>query len=82
MPISIAILLCIPIGLLFYFGARWGIRYASGRYELRERKAARLFGVFGALLIPLVYFFGRIEDALPGTLGKSIAIGFFMIVAL
>ena len=76
MPISIALLLCIPIGLLSYFEARRLIRNWSGCYELRERKAAYLFGVFGALLIPLIYCSGNIEAALPGALGKAAAAGF------
>ncbi|MGA2167655.1 MAG: hypothetical protein ABSG62_05545 [Terracidiphilus sp.] len=79
MPISLALLLCIPIGFLFYFEARWLIRYALGRYEQRERRAARLFGVFGASLIPSMYCFGIIEEAFPGRLGKTIAIGFFVV---
>lgn len=82
MPISIALLFCIPIGFLFYFEARWLIRYALGRYEQRERRAARLFGVFGASLIPLIDCFGLIEDAFPGRLGKTIAIGFFLVATL
>jgi hypothetical protein len=79
-PISIGLLLGIPIAFLFFFEARWLIRYASGRYELRERRAARLFGVFGALLIPLIYCFGLIEDAFPGRLGETIAVGSFAII--
>jgi len=82
MPISIALLLCIPIGFAFYYEARWLIRYFLGRYELRERRAARLFGVFGGLLIPMIYCFGLIEDALPGRLGKTAAIGFFMVATM
>jgi peptidoglycan/LPS O-acetylase OafA/YrhL len=80
MPISIGLLLCLPIGILFFFEARWLIRYAVGRYEQRERRAARIFGIFGASLIPLMYCFGRIEGAFPGRLGKAIAMGFFMVV--
>ena len=77
MPISIALLLCVPIGFLFYFEARWLIRHLFGRYEQRERRAARLFGALGASLIPLMYGFGLIEKALPGHLGHTIAFGFF-----
>jgi hypothetical protein len=69
-------LLGIPIAFLFFFEARWLLRYASGRYEKWERRAARLFGVFGAFLVPLIYCFGLIDDAFPGRLGKMIAIGF------
>jgi hypothetical protein len=78
MPFYAVLLLCIPIGFLFYFEARWLIRYASGRYEQRERWAARFIGVFGVSLIPLIYSFRLIEDAFPGRLGKSIAIGLFL----
>jgi hypothetical protein len=82
MPISYALLLCIPIGLLFYLEARWLIRYLLGRYEKRERKAACLFGAFGASLVPLINCFRLIEDALPGRLGTTIASGFFMVAAM
>jgi hypothetical protein len=81
LPIPIALLLCIPIGFLFYFEARLLIRYCLGRYEQREPKAARLIGVFGALLIPLVYCFGLIEDSFPGNLGKATAVGFFWVAS-
>jgi hypothetical protein len=81
MPITYALFLCIPIGLLFYFEARWLIRYLLGRYEEKERRAARFFGVFGALLIPLIYCFGHIEDAFPGPAGRAIATGFFAAVS-
>jgi hypothetical protein len=77
MGISYAILLCLPIGFLFFFEARWLIRYALGRYEKRERRAAQLFGVFGASLVPLIYCFGLVGDAFPGRNGKLIADGFF-----
>ena len=82
MPISIALLLCIPIGFLFYLEARWLTRYLFGRFELRERKAARLFGVFGALLIPIIYCFGLIEYSFPGKLGKAIAFGFLWVATM
>ena len=79
MPISIALLLCIPIGFLAYFEARWLIRYLFGRYESRERKAALICGFFGASLIPLLYCFGYIEQEFPGRIGENLAMGFFMI---
>jgi hypothetical protein len=79
MPISIALLLCIPLGFLFYFGARWGIRFVLGRFEQGERRAARLFGVFGASLIPLIWCTGLIEESFPGRLGTTIGIGFFAV---
>jgi hypothetical protein len=82
MPISLALLFCIPIGLLFYFEARWLIRYFSGRFEQKERRAARLFGIFGVLLIPLIYCSGLIEHEFPGRFGKPIAIGLCAVVFL
>jgi hypothetical protein len=81
MPITYALLLCLPIGLLFYFEARWLIRYLLGRYKEKERRAALFFGIFGALLIPLIYCFGHIEDESPGSAGKAIAAGFFVAVS-
>jgi hypothetical protein len=61
MPTSIALLFYVPVGLLFYFEARWFFRRFAGRCEYRERRAARLWGLFGGLLIPLIYCFGFIE---------------------
>ena len=81
MPITIALLFCAPIGLLMYFEVAWLMRHIVGRYEDRERRAARLFGVFGALLIPLIYCFGRIEGAFPGRLGETLATGLLLVVA-
>jgi hypothetical protein len=81
MPISIALLLCVPIGFLFYFEARWLIRYCLDRYESRERKAARICGCFGASLIPLIYCFGLIEREFPGMAGELFATGFFMVAS-
>ncbi len=82
MPINIALLLCIPIGLLYYFGARWLVRFLLGRYERRERRAARLFGAFGALSIPLIYCSGLVGDAISGRFGQVVAGGLFAIVAM
>ncbi len=81
MPISIAFLLCVPIGFLFYFEARWLIRYCLGRFESREHRAARICGFFGASLIPLIYCFGLIEQELPGRIGEFLAMGFFMVAS-
>ena len=72
MPISYALLLCIPIGLLAYFEARWTIRYVLGRYEQRERRAARLIGVYGALIIPLIYVCGLAGDSFSQPTGKIV----------
>jgi hypothetical protein len=80
MPISIALWFGIPIGFLFYFEARWLLRFFLGRYERKERLAARFFGAFGVSLIPLVFCSGLIEHAFPGRLGEILAMGFFMVV--
>jgi len=82
MPISYALLLCIPIGLLFYFAARWLLRFFLGRCEQKERRAALTFGAFGALSIPLIYCSGLVGDAISGRLGRAVAGGLFGIAAL
>lgn len=82
MPISLALLLCIPIGILFYFEARWLVRKFASCGEQMQRRIARTWGIFGAMLIPLIYCFGMIESAISGTLGKVLASGFFMIAGL
>jgi hypothetical protein len=82
MPISIALLFCIPLGLLFYFGGRWLLRYLLGRYEQKERRAALFFGAFGALSIPLIYCSGLIGDAIGGRLGVAVDGVLFAVAAL
>lgn len=81
MPISIALFLCMPSGFLAYVEARWLIRYFFGRFESRDRKAARICGFFGASLIPLLYCFGLIEQQFHGKLGENLAMGFIMVVS-
>jgi hypothetical protein len=66
MPISIALLFCIPIGFLFYFMARFLLRSWFCRYEWRERRAACVWGAFGALIIPAIWIAGCLEDEYPG----------------
>ena len=73
MPISYALLLCVPIGLIFYWIARSCFLYVMGRYEGPERRASRAFGVFGALLIPDIWIIGNLLEDFPGTPGKVIA---------
>ena len=82
MPINIALLFCIPIGILFYFAARWLLRFFLGRYEQKERRAALIFGAFGALSIPLIFCAGLVGDAIPGSLGRTVAGALFAVVAL
>lgn len=79
MPIAIALLLCVPIGFVAYIEARWLIRYVFGRYESRERKAARICGLFGVVLIPMIRCFGYIEQEFPGKTGENLATGLLAI---
>jgi len=79
MPIAIQLLLCVPIGFVAYFEARWLIRHFFGRYESIERKAALICGFFGVSLIPLLHCFGYIEQEFPGKIGENLASGFLMI---
>lgn len=80
MPIAIGLLLCIPIGFLFYLEARWLIRRLFKSYEKDKRRAALLFSLLGALVVPIFYCFGRLEDAFPGRSGETIANGFLLAV--
>jgi hypothetical protein len=73
----IVLLFSVPVGALFFFQARWLIRLLLGCYEKAERRVARCFGIYGALLIPLVYGIRFIEDAVPGTFGRILAMGLF-----
>ena len=82
MPITLALWFCIPIGALYYFAARSLLRFFLGRYEQKERNAARLFGAFGALSLPLIYCFGLVGNSISGKFGHAIAGGLFGIVAL
>lgn len=80
MPISIALLLCAPIGFVAYFEARWLIVHLIGPFESRERKAARICGLFGVMLVPILFCFGYIEREYPGKTGENLAMGFLAIV--
>jgi len=73
MPISYALLLCIPIGLLFFWIGRLCSLYVLGRYEGRERRGAIAFGVFGFLLIPDIWTIGNLLEEFPGTTGMLIS---------
>jgi len=59
MPISFALLLCIPIGFLFFFIARLTCRFVLGRYESYERRATLAFG------IPDIWTVGCLQEAFP-----------------
>ncbi|MGO9324941.1 MAG: hypothetical protein ACLP07_10305 [Terracidiphilus sp.] len=82
MPISYALLLCIPIGLLAYFEARWMLRFFLGRYEQKERKAAYCFAAFGALSVPLIYVSGIVGAAISGMFGTVVSGVLFGVVAM
>jgi hypothetical protein len=82
MPISYALLLCIPIGALYYFGARWLVHIFLGRYHEKERRAALLLGASGTLSIPLICCSGLIGDAISGRFGRAIGGTLFAVVAL
>lgn len=81
MPINYALLLCIPIGLLAYIEARWMVRYVLGKYEARERRAARLVGIYGALIIPLIFVCGLAGNSLSGRTGKIITPVLFALIS-
>ena len=65
MPISFALLLCIPIGFLFFFIARLTCRFVLGRYESYEHRATLAFSIFGALLIPDIWTIGCLQEGFP-----------------
>jgi hypothetical protein len=79
MPDLFVLLFSIPLGLLFFFQARWLIRLLLGRYEKAERRVARSIGIFGALLIPLDYGTRLIEEAVHGNVGKMLATGLVVV---
>jgi hypothetical protein len=80
MPIAIGLLLCIPIGFLFYLQARWLFLRIFRRYGEKERRVARLFGLLGLLLVPLAYGFSLLKNAIPGKPGEAIARGILIMV--
>jgi len=82
MPINYALLLCIPIGLFFYFEARWLLRFFLGRFEQKERGAAYCFAAFGALSVPLIYVTGIIGNAISGTVGTVVSGVLFGVIAI
>jgi hypothetical protein len=65
MLISYALLLCIPIGFVFFLIARFGLRFCMGHFERPEHRAAFIFGIFGALLIPTIWVNGCLVEEFP-----------------
>lgn len=82
MPISVALLFCVPIGFAFYFEGRWLIRPATGRHGLKERGLTVAFAVFGVLLIPSIWCSGLSEDAVSGNFEKEIATAIIVAVTI
>ena len=78
MPISFALLLCIPIGFLFFFIPRLTSRFVIGRYGRLERRASLAFGIFGVLLIPDLWTFGCLQEEFPNAPGTAIALLLFL----
>jgi len=77
MPISYALLLCVPIGFLFFWIGRLCSLYLLGRYAGPERRASMAFGVFGALLIPDIWIIGNLQEEFSGMIGMVIGYSFF-----
>jgi hypothetical protein len=71
MRISYALLLCIPIGFIFFFIGRVTSRLVIGCYEQFERRASIAFGVFGALLIPDLWAIGSLKEEFPNVPGME-----------
>ncbi|HEY1804052.1 MAG TPA: hypothetical protein VGG45_06185 [Terracidiphilus sp.] len=80
MPINYALLLCVPIGLLAYLEARWMVRFVLGRYGERERRAVRLVGIYGALIIPLIYVCGLAGASVSGRMGRIVTPVLFALI--
>jgi len=79
MPIGYALLLCIPIGVIFFLIARFCVPQIMGHYGRPERNAALLFALFGAFLIPTLWALGCLSEEFP-TLSYR-AISFSVLVA-
>jgi hypothetical protein len=80
MPISYALLLCIPMGFLFFWIARSCFLYVMGRYEGPEYRASMAFGVFGVLLIPNIWTAGCLQEEFPNVPGMLVAFPLLMVV--
>ena len=79
MPLSYALLLCIPIGFLFFLVARLTSRLVIGRYGRLERRASFAFGFFGVLLIPDLWIFVCLHDKFTDTPGMAIGFLLFLV---
>jgi hypothetical protein len=79
MPISYALLLCIPIGFVFFLIARFLLRYLMSHYERSERRVALIFGLFGTLLIPTIWVGGCLDEEFPTFLRMGITQLMFLV---
>jgi hypothetical protein len=82
MPISYALLFCMPIWFVFFLIARFCLRYLMGHYERPERRAALIFGLFGTLLIPTIWTMGCLEEEFPTMSGTVISYLLFAVEGL
>jgi hypothetical protein len=78
MPISYAFLLGVPIGLFFYWVARFCLHYTTNSFGKVEHRASLAFGAFGVLLVPFLWTFGCLHDAFPNFPG--VALGFLLLL--
>ena len=67
-----------PYRISVLFRSRLSVRYWFGHYERQERRAACVWGAFGALIIPAIWIAGCLEDKYPGRLGKMMGTGIWL----
>ena len=82
MPIGYALLLCFPIGFVFFLMARFCFRHIIGQYERSERRAAVFIGLFGAFLIPTVWINGFLTEEFPSLPSFAISYSLFLVEGL
>ena len=82
MPVNFTLLFCIPIGILYYFAARWSLRFFLGRYEQKERRVRTPVWGLWCLVDPLNLLLRLVGDAVSGRFGQTIAGGLFAVAAL
>jgi hypothetical protein len=82
MPISYALLLCMPIGFVYFLVARFCLRYLMGHYERPERRSALIIGLFGAMLIPTIWILGCLKEEFPTMSGMVISYLLFSVEGL